>query len=71
MSLAVARTKIMTSMKDLQVRWDEVTRYWDDPVAREFAKRHIEPLDGQSRAAVSAIENMSQIVARARNECGC
>ena len=69
MSLNVARSKLMTSLKELHQRWDRVRMSWDDPVAREFEKKHIEPLDGQTRSAVSAIENMTQIVGRARAEC--
>ena len=69
MSLNVARTKIMTSLKELNLKWDQVRRSWDDSVAKEFEETHIVPLEGQARSAVSAIENMTQIVARAKSEC--
>lgn len=69
MSLNVARTKLMTSIKELNMRWDKVREHWDDPVAKKFQETHIDPLDGMTRSAVSAIENISNIIHQAKREC--
>jgi hypothetical protein len=68
-SLPVARSKLVKSHQELQYRLDPVRRAWDDRGRRAFEERYIEPLDGATRATVSAIEHMEQVLARARGEC--
>ena len=69
MSLSVGRTKLLTSLKDLRARWDKVRRHWDDPVARKFEEEFLAPLEGKARAGVSAMENMYEIIVKARKDC--
>lgn len=69
MSLAVSRTKLMEASRDLRLRWDQVRTQWNDPVADEFDRRHLEPLEALVRSAVTALENTGQVMARAQAEC--
>ena len=69
MSLSVGRTKLVTALKDLRVRWDTVRTLWDDPVARDFELKFLEPLEGKVRSGVSAMENMYEMVLKARKDC--
>jgi hypothetical protein len=70
MSLSTGRSKLMTSLKELRLRWDRVRTRWDDPVSRDFEKEFVAPLDGKVRSAVSAIEQMYEVVSKARRDCG-
>jgi hypothetical protein len=70
MSLSTGRSKLMTSLKELKLRWDRVRTRWDDPVSRDFEKEFVAPLEGKVRSAVSAIEQMNEIVSKARRDCG-
>ena len=69
MSLSVGRTKLVTALKDLRVRWDRVRSLWDDPVAKDFEAKFLEPLEGKVRSGVSAMENMYELVLKARRDC--
>ena len=69
MSLTVGRTKVLTSLKDLRARWEKVRTQWDDPVAREFQKQFLDPLEGKARATVSAMEHMGDLVYKAKRDC--
>jgi len=59
----------MAAVKDLMVKWDELARAWDDPVAVQFREEFIEPLEGEARLAVSAMETMMAAVHKARRDC--
>ena len=69
MSVASARTKLVSSLKDLHVQWEQVQRSWDDPVRKKFEAEFIDPLEGHTRHAVAAIEQMHEIIGRVRQEC--
>jgi len=69
MSVASARTKLVSSLKDLHSRWEEVQRSWDDPVRKKFEAEFIDPLEGHTRHAVAAMEHMNDIISRVRQEC--
>jgi len=70
MSLATARSKLVSNLKELLTRWDRVRTYWDDPVSRNFEKEYLAPLDSKVRAGVSAMEHMHELLDRAKRECG-
>jgi hypothetical protein len=69
MSLAVGRAKLLTALKELTTRWSRVRERWSDEVERDFAEQYIAPLDARTRAAITAIEAMAELVDRARREC--
>ena len=70
MSLSSSRTKLVTGIKELHARWDRVRHHWDDEVAKSFEAEYISTLDGKVRSGVSAIEDMHELISRARRECG-
>jgi len=69
MSLSVGRTKLLTALKTLHVRWDRTRRHWNDRVAKDFEKQFIAPLEGKVRNGVSAMEHMYQLVEEAKRDC--
>ena len=69
MSLHVGKAKLVGSMKDLLVKWEETKHSWDDPVSRAMENSVIAPLEPKVRAAVVAMEKMSEVLAKARREC--
>ncbi|UCD75886.1 MAG: hypothetical protein JSV91_02995 [Phycisphaerales bacterium] len=70
MSVRASRTKLLGMMKDLQVKWEATKSDWNDPMSRELEKNHLAPLERKMRAAVTAMEQMSEILAKAQRECG-
>ena len=69
MSVANARARLLGSLKDLHARWEVVQASWDDPVRQKFEAEFLDPLDGHTRHAVEAMEEMSDLIARIRREC--
>lgn len=69
MSVGVSRTKLMGSMKELQLRWGRVREQWNDEASRHIEESVLLPMEPRIRAAVSAMEKMSQILQRVRKEC--
>jgi hypothetical protein len=69
MSLAVGRSKLVGSLKELMVKWDRTKEHWDDPMSRTLEERVLLPLEPKIRAAATAMEKMGEVLARARREC--
>ena len=69
MSLAVGRSKLVGSLKDLMVKWDRTKEYWDDPMSRALEQRVLLPLEPKIRAAATAMEKMGEVLARAKRDC--
>jgi hypothetical protein len=69
MSVRGGRAKLLGIMKDLMVKWDQTTDEWNDPVSREIETRYLEPLDRSVRNAMGAMEQMAQLLERAKREC--
>jgi hypothetical protein len=70
MSLDAPRYKLNSSMKALRARWEEVAELWNDPVRQRFEEscwRHLEPA---VTATTAAIDELSRVLAQARQDCG-
>lgn len=70
MSVTGGRIKIQVALKDLGVKWDLVSEHWRDDVAKAFQKTTLDPLEGQVRGALSAMDKMRETLQRIRSECG-
>ena len=70
MSLSVSRTRLHGAMKQLRVHWDLARSKWDDPMSREFEKRHLRLLEPKIKTTVTAMEKMQAVLAKARRDCG-
>lgn len=67
MSAGSARLK--HSMKTLLERWETTREMWDDPVARDFEKNHLLPLDHQVEHALRAMDKLTEVLTKVRGEC--
>ncbi len=70
MSVTGGRIKAQVALKDLLVKWSLVREHWNDDVAQHFQDATLDPLDGQVRAALTAMDKMREIVHRVKSECG-
>ncbi|MFO0828522.1 MAG: hypothetical protein U0572_10290 [Phycisphaerales bacterium] len=70
MSVAGGRVKVQVALKDLLAKWDLVRQHWNDDVARAFQDHTLDPLEGQVRAAITAMEKMRESLYRVKSECG-
>ncbi len=69
MSVRAGRTKLLGMMKDLRVKWDKTKSDWNDPMSRELEKTYMEPLERKIRSAVGDMEQMGDVLVKARREC--
>jgi hypothetical protein len=68
-SLTVGKTKLVQSLKDLMMRWEKTKANWDDPMSADLERTVLEPLEPKVRSAVTAMEKMGEMLARAKREC--
>jgi hypothetical protein len=70
MSLAVSSSQLNDALDTLKVRWHEARRLWRDAVRKDFEENFWEPLVPQVESALQAIDQMEQVLAKMRRECG-
>ena len=63
------KARLLYAAKKLQLRWEQTQTQWNDQVMREFAKRHLHPLEPKIVASVRALERLAELVARVEHEC--
>lgn len=70
MSVAGARMRMDLAIKELRIRWTQVSASWDDPVSRAFERNYLDTLEQSARLAGAALDTMRDAIARAKRECG-
>lgn len=69
MSLDTGRYQLYSTYKTLKERWEATEEHWQDNVRREFTEKYWDLLEQKVRAALSAIDRLTQVMVRARQEC--
>jgi hypothetical protein len=70
MSVSGGRSKLAQSLKDLKVKFERTQDVWNDVARDNFFKNHVEPLEPAVRSALAAMDKMTEMIYRARGECG-
>ena len=69
MGVYEGRGQLAKGMKELMAAWMETKSSWKDQNADRFEKKHIQPLEMDLRAAVSAMDVMSQLLSAIKRDC--
>ena len=69
MSLTSAAIDMSNALKSATLAWDEAIAVWNDPVSRDFQANQWEPLNGQVRSVLGAMDRLAPILARAVRDC--
>jgi ppGpp synthetase/RelA/SpoT-type nucleotidyltranferase len=69
MGMHEARAKIGKSVKELMAHWAETKSQWDDANSNKFAEKFLAPLEQDSKSAVTAMDQMTQILQQIKREC--
>lgn len=69
MSLDAGRGKLRSAMKELRRNWEDAKGQWNDPVSRHFEETYWQPLEAHLPAALRAIDQLEQALARLRHDC--
>jgi len=70
MSLDTGRYQVYSALKTLRERWDGAKETWQDAVQQKFTEDVWEPLEQRVQAALTAIDRLAGVVARAKQDCG-
>jgi hypothetical protein len=70
MSMNTAQNRLKQATKELTIHWDAARASWDDTMSRRFHESHLAHLEPMIRTTVAAMEKMSELLAKARQECG-
>lgn len=62
-------TKLQYALKNLRVHWDATRESWEDGVARDFEKNHLNLLDSQADKAIRGMQQLGELLAKARRDC--
>ncbi len=69
MSLGSSRSRLMALTRDLSARWQETRDVWSDAKRDEFEQRHLVPLFAAVERAGVALEQLDEILKKARRDC--
>lgn len=69
MDLAAGNDKLRLALRNLRANWEEVRRVWRDDVRDHFERTHLDPLDDQVTATLTQLQQLAQVLAKARREC--
>jgi CII-binding regulator of phage lambda lysogenization HflD len=69
MGVYEGRGQLAKGLKELMSAWMECKSSWRDQNAERFEKKHIIPLEMDMRAATSAMDQMSQLLAAIKRDC--
>jgi hypothetical protein len=67
--LHTGRNHLSRATKELRDQWQETKEVWNDANARNFAKRHLEPLGPQVTLMLNAINRLRDVLEKAEREC--
>lgn len=69
MSLYDAKARLGHAAQRLQLRWLDTQAEWTDGKSRELEDDYLTPLASHVTTAVSAIDRLAEVIARAEREC--
>lgn len=70
MGMHEGRAALRKSMKELQMHWNETKSQWRDSNASGFESRFLVPLEMDAKQAISAMDEMSAILQKIKQDCG-
>jgi len=69
MGMHEGRARLGKSIKELMMHWAETRSHWDDSTSKAFEARFLVPIEMDSRQAISAMDQMAQVLARIKQDC--
>jgi thymidylate synthase len=69
MSLRDNNGALSRAAKDLLARWNDVKGVWADAQSQEFEKVYIFQIEQDVRSALSALDQMEEILQKIKSDC--
>ncbi len=69
MSLSGSRSRLAALTRDLSIRWRETRDHWTDAKGAEFEAQYLQGLIANMDRAVTALEQLDDLLKKARTDC--
>ncbi len=69
MSLGTGWAELQSALKDLRKHWDTVQGVWKDAARDDFEDNDWGPLEERVRAALRAMDRLSQVLGQMKQDC--
>lgn len=70
MSLKTSSAKLGEAAKDFRSAWRQAQTHWRDRRAGEFEARYVALMESCVKTALTGMDHMDGVLARARRDCG-
>ncbi len=67
--MSAQSARLQHALKDLREKWDITRETWDDQVARDFEKNHLEPVDHLVKNTLIGMDKLSEALGKIRRQC--
>jgi hypothetical protein len=67
--LSIVSSSLSYATKQLKHRWDDAEAVWNDQASQHLHEKYIVPIEPQVQSLLKAINRLSQVMARAYEEC--
>jgi hypothetical protein len=61
--------RLQHALKDLREKWEITRESWDDQVARDFEKHHLDSLEHLVRHTIVGMDKLSEALGKIRRQC--
>jgi hypothetical protein len=61
--------RLQHALKDLREKWDITRQSWDDQVALDFEKNHLDTLEHLVRHSIVGMDKLSEALGKIRRQC--
>lgn len=69
MNLSGCKGRLVGSVRELSLKWNETKNYWRDEKSQEFEHRYLEDLFIRVDKTVAIIEKLDEILKKVGNDC--
>ena len=67
--MSVHSSRLQHALKDLREKWEITRESWDDQVARDFEKNHLDALEHLVKHTIVGMDKLSETLAKIRRQC--
>jgi hypothetical protein len=67
--MSVDSARLQHALKDLRQKWEITRESWDDQVARDFEKNHLDALQHLVKHTIVGMDKLSETLAKIRRQC--
>jgi len=62
-------SRLQHALKDLREKWDITRESWDDQVARDFERNHLDTLEHLINHTLVGMDKLSETLGKIRRQC--